>query len=697
MRVGIDLGTTYSTVAYFDKNLQKPMIIKNKYGSNITPSVVGFTRDGKAKYGDDAKELQEFNEGDTASFYKREMGNTAFKLKLNDSTYSAEDLSAMFLNALIADMNEDRTEHDKITEAIITVPAYFNFYQREATKRAGESAGLKVLGIVNEPTAAAIAFGLTKDRYGTYLVYDLGGGTFDVTVVRIDKNGIETLGTDGDHKLGGKDWDDELLMYVTDQFNDEYGGNVLDEVDSPYDLLVAVEKLKKDLSNRESASISILSNGNRGRYTVTRDEFNDITEVLMDRTELLCNNLLKSIKMEWTDIDGVLLVGGSTRMTMVHDFVKKMSGKDPIVGINVDEAVAIGAALETEMFNQAEEKVFSIGGKTSKNEFTIGGRAIDEVGLALGGRRVSDVTAHSMGRLQITPDRSRFFNDIMIEINSAIPTKVTKPSLIKAGSLRNGETEIYVLQGENDRPLDNVILEKQVIGGIEATKNKDIIIDVTYEYTLDGMVLVSAVQKDNNKMLTVHSETLPEDMSWTDLDPDSIPPIGPANGLEIVMCLDTSGSMYNSMDKVRDAGLEFINNLDFAYTKVAILEFESYVHQRLGLTDKKQEIKNVLNTLNDGGGTQEPMTKAYQLLSGHDAMRYIVVMTDGEWCGADTALMYADKCRQEGIEIIAMGIGSGINKSFLNRLATTDAILADTHNMVQRFSSIGQAIANNRR
>ncbi|MFR2168090.1 MAG: Hsp70 family protein [Coprococcus sp.] len=177
----------------------------------------------------------------------------------------------------------------------------------------------------------------------------------------------------------------------------------------------------------------------------------------------------------------------------------------------------------------------------------------------------------------------------MIERNSAIPTKVTKPSLIKAGSLRNGETEIYVLQGENDRPLDNVILEKQVIGGIEATKNKDIIIDVTYEYTLDGMVLVSAVQKDNNKMLTVHSETLPEDMSWTDLDPDSIPPIGPANGLEIVMCLDTSGSMYNSMDKVRDAGLEFINNLDFAYTKVAILEFESYVHQRLGLTDKNRK------------------------------------------------------------------------------------------------------------
>ena len=654
MRVGIDLGTTYSTVAYFDNNIQKSVIIKNKYGNNITPSVVGFAKDGTAKYGDDAKELQEFNEGETASFYKREMGNTAFKLKLNDSVYSAEDLSSMFLNLLIADMNEDRPDNDKITEAIITVPAYFNYYQREATKRAGESAGLKVLGIVNEPTAAAIAFGLTKDRYGTYLVYDLGGGTFDVTVVRIDKNGIETLGTDGDHKLGGKDWDDELLMYVT-------------------------------------------SNGNRGRYTVTREEFNDLTDVLMDRTELLCNDLLNSIKMGWKDIDGVLLVGGSTRMTMVHDFVKRMSGKDPIIGINVDEAVAIGAALETEMFKQAEEKVFSIDGKRSNDEFAIGGRAIDEVGLSLGGRRVSDVTAHSMGRLQITSDRSRFFNDIMIAKNSAIPTKVTKPSLIKADSLRKGTTEIYVLQGENDRPLDNVILEKQVISGIEYTKNKDVIIDVTYEYTLDGMVLVSAVQKDNNKVLTVHSEALPEDMSWTDLDPDSIQSYGPTDELEIVICLDTSGSMYGSMDKVRDAGLKFIENLDFSYTKVAILEFESYVHQRLGLTDKKQEIKNVLNTLNSGGGTQEPMTKAYQLLSGHDAKRYIVVMTDGEWYGEDTALRYAEMCRQEEIEIIAMGIGNGINKGFLNKLATTDAILADTQNMVQRFSSIGQAIANNGR
>lgn len=681
MHVGIDLGTTYTSVAYFDTKLGKPVILKNKYGKTITPSVVCFNPEEGVQYGDDAKEMQEFGDENTASFYKREIGNNAWQVRLNGNNYNAEDLSGIFLKNLIEELNSNLT--DKITSAVITVPAYFDHQKRMSTTRAGETAGLEVLDIINEPIAAAIAFGLNStDRHGTYMVYDLGGGTFDVTIVKVSSAGVETVGTTGDHHLGGKDWDDELLQYVTEQFNDEFGCDILNEIDSPYDLLVSVEKSKKNLTQKNADNITISFNGNKGKYTITREQFNDITAYLMDRTEMLCEELLNECNMSWSQIDGVLLVGGSTRMAMVNDFVRRMSGKEPIHGINVDEAVALGAAIQAEISYKQKYDCGIIGGKKPEVEI-------------LGGKKIVDATAYALGRVQVSADRTRFINDVMIDKNAHIPCQCTKPTLLKAMGCRNGETDIYVLQGSMERPLDNIILEKQVIGGIDTQGRTDIILDVTYKYDRNGIVVVEAVQKDNGKKLDVRTEMLPDDLSWLDENPDSIKVKGPAREVEIILALDTSGSMSGYMDKVRDAAVQFVKKLDLSYVKVGVLEFESYVHTRLTPVNDEGQIMTVLNSLADGGGTEEPLTKAYSLLSGHDTIRYIVVMTDGAWCNADRAINVADMCRKEGIEIMTMGIGYGVNKSFLDKISTTDdyTIMTDTNSMVSAFSNIGQVIA----
>lgn len=679
-RVGIDLGTTYTEVSYYDTNGERAQIIKNKYGNVMTPSVVGINDDGKLCYGDDAKELQEIGEGETVSFYKREMGNKSWKVQLGDSTYNAEDLSAIFLRNLINELNEGKSE--KITEAVITVPAYFNELQRSATARAGETAGLKVLDIVNEPTAAAVAFGLNKGNHnGTYMVYDLGGGTFDVTIVKITNSDIETVGTTGDHRLGGKNWDDAILEYVADLFNDEFDCDLLAETDDMYDLLVRAEKLKKNLTEKTSDSITIIHNGKRGKYTVTREMFNQITESYMYKTELLCNNLLEEVKMNWQQISGVLLVGGSTKMVMVHDFVKRMSGKEPVYGVNVNEAVSLGAAIVAEMYSA--EEIMKIAGRPQ----AIGGRP-----QTIGGRNFIDATAHALGRLQITKDGNHFFNDIMINKNTKIPCEVTKPSLISAKACRRGESDLYILQGDLYEPQHNIILEKRVIEGIEIVGNKDVIIDVTYKYDKGGRVQVEAVQQNNRKKLGIRTELLPEDMSWMAGNPNDMPAQKGANEMDVVMCLDTSGSMYGAREEVKKAAKEFVNQLDFSYAKVAIVEFETDVHLRLPLTDSKRDVIDTIESMGSGGGTEEPMSKAYELLSGKDSIKYVVVLTDGEWCNADRAKRIANNCKKEEIDIISIGLGS-CDYSFLNSISTTDAVTVDPGQLVSTFSTVGREIA----
>lgn len=678
MKVGIDLGTTYSSVAYFDKNTGKPVVIKNHYGHSGTPSILCMNN-GEVFYGEEAKELQEFGEENIAAFYKRNMGDESYKLVLEGKMYSAEDLSTIFLKKLIGEAEEQVGE--KITDAVITVPAYFDNYQRSATKRAGERAGLKVLRTINEPTAAAIAFGLDK-LFGnnTYLVYDLGGGTFDVTIVNISNEGIKVIGTDGDHQLGGKDWDDKLADYVAGLFSDEFGFNILEEQESLYELLLKCEKAKKELSEKEQTSISLSSGGEKGKYVVTLEIFNAITDSLMERTRQLCEELLRKCNMDWVDIDGVLLVGGSTRMAMVHSFVKEMSKKNPVFGVNVDEAVALGAAIQCEIDSHDDEPDYFLSGKRADMP-------------ALGAANIVDVTAHALGRLQVKADRSRFFNDIMIKENTPIPCSVTKPTLLNARNCREGETDIYVLQGANDFPLENTVLEKHVVSGIEISGRKEIVVDITYHYDRDGIVKVEAMQQDNQKKLDVRCETLPSDLSWMLESPDALK--SSVLSVTVVICIDTSASMDGCLAQAKRAAKKLVSTLDMSCTSVAVISFETSVSVLLNPTKDMNKINTTISQLTVGGGTEEPMTTAYHLLQNFATERFIVILTDGVWCNSDRAIQVSGSCKRDGIEILAMGIGSA-DESFLRQLSTMDDmnVLTDVGSMVNAFGNIGQEIVN---
>ena len=403
MKVGIDLGTTYSAVARYDRNANKPVIIPNAFGKEITPSVICFLDDGDILVGEDAKDMQSNGTGVNAAAFKRNMGDGSIAVSFNGKDYTSEDLSAMLLKHLIADA--EKATGEKIDEAVITVPAYFNDFQRTATIRAGESCGIKVPKIINEPTAAAISYGYKHSADKTVMVYDLGGGTFDVTIVRISKGNIEVVGTEGNHILGGKDWDAAIVKYVCDQFIDEYDVDPRDDLPTKNELIVAAEGYKKTLSIAESVTIPLNYDGYSAKYTLTRDEFESMTEHLLVATKDVCVNLIQDLGMTWNDIDEILLVGGSTRMPAVARFLKDLTGREVIAHSDTDLAVAKGAAITAELYCSS----------------ATGLRAM----------QIADVTAHSLGILSVSQDGKKFVNEIMIKRNSKVPCTVRRQFTIR--------------------------------------------------------------------------------------------------------------------------------------------------------------------------------------------------------------------------------------------------------------------------
>lgn len=344
IRVGIDLGTTFSAVACIDEQTGKPKVIKNCFGSAITPSVLCFEPDGNVLYGEDAKSMQAAGDINAVAFFKRSMGKDMFSVEVYGKTYNATDLSAIFLKKIKKEAELQIGE--VIDAAVITVPAYFTHKEREATIEAGNRAGLDVLAIINEPTAAAIAYGLNgKDMEQTVLIYDLGGGTFDVTIARINKEEIDVLGSDGNHELGGKDWDDCIARYMATQFQEQYGIDLSEDREMVTSLLVTAENVKKQLTSKDTVRVPITYKNIKANIEITEDLFESISQFLLGTTKELTESLITSLHLSWNEIDGIILVGGSTRMRMVHKYIESMSGKQPLSGINVDESVALGAAI----------------------------------------------------------------------------------------------------------------------------------------------------------------------------------------------------------------------------------------------------------------------------------------------------------------------------------------------------------------
>lgn len=690
IRVGIDLGTTFSAVARIDPDTGKPVVIKNSFGSATTPSVLCFERDGNVLFGEDAKNMQSVGDTNAVAFFKRSMGKDLFSVDILGRTYTATDLSAILLKKLKEEAEQQCG--DKIDSAVITVPAYFTHKERAATIEAGKRAGLDVIAIINEPTAAAFAYGLNeKSGEQTVLIYDLGGGTFDVTLARINRDEISILGSDGDHELGGKDWDDCIARYLASECQEKYGEDLSADPEMTASLLVTAENVKKQLTSRDIVNVPITYKNIRGSVEISEDTFESISQFLIGTTRDVTERLLSSVGTAWREIDGVILVGGSTRMRMIHHYVKEMSGKEPLSGVNVDEAVALGAAIRANITERGEA-VAAIGG--------VSGRAGAGGGIAIqGAKAVSDVTAHSLGMISISPDGEQYINSIIIKKNTKIPTANTRPFHLRTRA-KDNELEIYVLQGEYCRPLDNTIINKYVISGIERVPSASAVIEVAYRYTADGVIGVSAVQKETGKTLPIKIEPVPEDMSWADGSPKDHPAGGGTPDVDVLLTVDLSGSMSGSpLIEAQKAMKDFVDQMDSRYTRIGLIPFADRAGCETSPTDNFQKIKRMIDKLDIGdrygyGNRAHPFTLGYKELQKRAAdVKYIVVLTDGMWGCCDAAITAAQKCHKAGIEVMALGFGTA-DYAFLKKIASTDefASITELSGLGGSFSRIAQAI-----
>ena len=457
--IGIDLGTTNSCVAVMEGG--KPTVIANQEGLRTTPSVVAFTKTGERLVGDPAKRQAVTNAEKTISSIKRHMG-TDYKVTIDDKKYSPQEISAMILQKLKADAEGYLGE--KVSEAVITVPAYFNDAQRQATKDAGKIAGLEVKRIINEPTAAALAYGLDNESEQKIMVYDLGGGTFDVSIIEIGDGVIEVLATNGDTRLGGDDFDEHLTTYMINEFKAQEGVDLSTDKMALQRLKEAAEKAKKELSSAASTNINLpfitAVNGEPKHFdmTLTRAKFDELTHDLVERTVIPVQNALKDAGLNMSDISKVLLVGGSTRIPAVQDKVKQLTGKEPNKSLNPDECVALGASIQ-------------------------GGKLAGDSGA--GDILLLDVTPLSLSIETMGGVATR-----LIERNTTIPTK--KSQIFSTAADNQSAVDINVLQGERQFAKENKSLGQFRLDGIPPARRGVPQIEVTFDIDANGIVNVSA-------------------------------------------------------------------------------------------------------------------------------------------------------------------------------------------------------------
>lgn len=667
MKVGIDLGTTYCTVATYDKNTTKTTVVPNSFGKELTPSVICFLENGEILIGEDAKDMQAGGAGVIAASFKRGMGDNGFTVEAFGKVYTAEQLSAMLLKKLITDA--EAALQQKIDSAVITVPAYFNDFQRTATIRAGEACGIKVLKIVNEPTAAAISYGYNHTNDKTVMVYDLGGGTFDVTVVKIESGTIKVLGTDGNHLLGGKDWDAAIMKFVCEKFKDEFGIDPRDDEPTKNELIVACENYKKVLTKADNVSIQVKYDGNNGKYTLTREEFDLMTQSLMNATRDVILGLFNDLKISWTDLDEVLLVGGSTRMRQVTEYLRKNTGKENVIDhADTDLAVAKGAAIVSELYCSSKK--------------------------GLSEHKIIDVTAHSLGALSASVDNKRYINEIMIPRNSNVPLSVKKSFKIAEGNMTD-KIEVYTLQGESKIPLDCHVLAKVVITGF-CNVGHGALIEIEYTYDENGVVQVNAYQ--DGEKLFAEAQPVPEDISWMGGAPGGRQSNAPM-AKNIVICVDLSRSMRESLEEVKDSIRDFVNSVANEHTKIGLVGFGDKIKVFRELTADPNMIITSLDEFKVnmlGRGTDaSPIGTAQSMLSSCPGARMILVLTDGIWGKRDNAVGEASSARNAGIALVAVGFAEA-DTSFLRQIATIEegAMFTTLDKLGETFSTIAMAMSS---
>ena len=545
--IGIDLGTTNSCVAVMEGDT--PTVITNSEGYRTTPSVVAFTKEGSRLVGDIAKRQAAVNADSTIFSIKRYMGSD-YRKKLMGKSYSPQEISAFILMKLKKDA--ENFVGEEITDAVITVPAYFNDAQRQATKDAGRIAGLNVLRIINEPTSAALAYGLDNGEAQKILVYDLGGGTFDVSIIEIGDNVIEVLATSGDNHLGGDDFDERIVNYLVEQFKESDGINLSKDTAAMQRLKEEAEKAKKELSSAMNSNINLpfIAMGKDGPHhmgiNLSRQTFDMLTQDLVERTVIPVENALHDAGLSKSEINMVLLVGGSTRIPAVQNKVRVLMGKEPSRNLNPDECVALGAAVQ--------------GGKLG-GQLTSGSTASEII--------LMDVTPLSLSIETVGGVASR-----LIERNTTIPTRHSQ-IFTTAGNFQTS-VDIKVFQGERKFTRDNKLLGNFRLSGIKRAMAGTPQIEVTFDIDANGIVNVSA--KD---LGTGHEQSITITSS-SNLSEEEIEKA------------KWEAQMYEKQDEMRG---EFLNIRNEAESLIATAESKLSEHKKDWDRATKKQVKEELNAL----------------------------------------------------------------------------------------------------
>lgn len=669
--LGIDLGTTYSAMAYVDEN-GVPKIISNSDNDRTTPSVVYFESTNNIIVGQNAKDELELSPDDVVSFVKREIGKNIDEVRKEENygepkpydffgkSYSPEEISSLILKKLKADA-ESFFDGQQIKDAVITVPAYFNDFERNATIEAGKLAGLNVLQVINEPTAAAISYGVKSSINQKVFVFDLGGGTFDVTIIDIVNGEFKVIATDGDHRLGGKDWDDKIIEFIAEEFINQYGEDPRDYVDVMAELRLKSEKVKKSLSERSSAQISLSYNGNKLSIELSKEKFKEICNDLLSRIDGLCNTILNQVNLNWPDISEVVLAGGSTRLQMVKDLLEEISNKKIRTDlVNPDECVAIGAAIQGHILTS----------KRLGQQTNFKGRI----------KSINDVASHSLGF--VTVKDNTLHNSIMINKNTKIPCSIIKRDFTT--SRDNQETlEILILQGESTNPTNCTLLYGFEFQELPKKTRGQFNIEVCFEYNANSVVEVSA---------TVEGKILPFKKITEPVLPNLNATI--ATPLSVIIAIDLSGSMSGSpLVEAKNAAIEFVKQIDFDNTRVALLPFADSVMVNQDFTQASWNLEKGINDWNigmvGGANSAEPFEKALELLKYEEGKKLIILLTDGVWSYQERAIKNAQNCKFNNIEIRAIGFG-GADINFLKKLSTSE----DGYNFTNSGAELTQTMLN---
>ena len=682
--VGIDLGTTFSAVAVCEPADAYPEMVLNSEGNPTTPSVIHF-HNGQVIYGSEAADAFKAGIPGCATSFKRLMGKNEVCCTVDGESYTAETLSELLLSHLIKEAQQ--TLQATITDAVITVPAYFDSKEREAIFNAAKRAGIHAR-LIDEPSAAALAYGVQHWSENAHiLVYDLGGGTFDVTLVRMVGDGaLRAVATSGDHTLGGRDWDKRLVDLMNEKLESLTGHDFRQNWDIQLSIQGQAESIKKQLSSMLTVRSTLYLPGYGSEtVTITRAEFDNLTKDLLGRTGALCRTVLKEAGVGTQDITDVLMVGGSTRMPQVREHIRSLMGKDPIT-FRPDEAIALGAAIQATKADQpyVQVQVVELDGKTATNRVALGlnveksATILPQQRRSVLGVTLYPATQHALGIIAENSDRSLYINEVIIPAHHPRPAAVAKGFTFYTREGEESLLEIYVLQGDHEKPLDCKVQYLYIVSGIKhvaATKGETFL-RIQYSYDINGIIHVEARQEQEEYNLPIQRVSVPDDLSRFGL-PIPAPASSISETLSLVMAIDVSGSMSGEpMKEAKDAMRQIVHSMDPATTSIGIIAFSDESKIVCPVTSDWSACYTAIDSIRVGqtGGSNagHPFSDIQNMLQQEKGRRFALVLADGVWLRQSKAIAASKQCNELGIETAAVGFG-GADVEFLKAISSCEA------------------------